>query len=149
MSTFPAYTVSTFRRDVRNGPHAWPGGYPLYFLCSDGDALCFGCAYEKRGNIIRAVHGGYSDGWRVVACDVNWEDNECTCAHCGEKIDPAYPCVWTVTIGNVGTVYDGNEDGARQCYDEYASGAHYHGRADGETMTLCDGDGETILETVL
>ena len=149
MSAFSTYTVSMFRRDVRNGPNAWPGGYPLYFLCSDGGALCFGCAYKERGSILQSIHHGYSDGWRVVACDVNWEDNELYCDHCSEKIDPAYPCAWSVTITNVGRVYEGNEDGARQCYDEYVSGAHYHGRADGETMTLCDGDGCPVLETVL
>lgn len=84
------YTVSRFRADVRNGAYAWPGGYPLYFLCSDGGTLCFPCAYKERGSIIRAIHGRWSDGWRVVACDANWEDPDMYCAHCSDRIESAY-----------------------------------------------------------
>jgi hypothetical protein len=32
-------SVSDYRKAVRNGPYAWPGGYPLFFVTSDGAAL--------------------------------------------------------------------------------------------------------------
>ena len=25
-------SISDFRRAIHNGPYAWPGGYPLYFI---------------------------------------------------------------------------------------------------------------------
>ena len=31
------------------------------------------------------------DGWRPIALEVNWEDNELYCAHTNRKIECAYP----------------------------------------------------------
>lgn len=83
-------TISDFRCAMRNGPYAWPGGYPRYFVCADGEALSFKAARAERRNILQAL--AYNDtrsGWFVVGVDVNWED-ELVCAHSGERIDPAY-----------------------------------------------------------
>jgi len=32
-------TVKDFGEALRNGPYAWPGGYPLFFITADGGAL--------------------------------------------------------------------------------------------------------------
>ena len=40
-------TLSDFRAAMRNGPYAWPGGYPLYFITSDGAALSFDAVKEN------------------------------------------------------------------------------------------------------
>ncbi len=84
-----AYTISDFRRDIRR-PYAWPGGYPMFFLTSDGEALSFAAAKSQRRNVLAAIAGGYSDGWRVVGVGVNWEAADLTCAHTGEAIESAY-----------------------------------------------------------
>lgn len=84
-------TISDFRRAMRNGPRTWPGGYPLYFVCADGEALSFKAAREERRNILQAL--AYNDtrsGWFVVGVDVNLEDGELVCAHSGERIQSAY-----------------------------------------------------------
>ena len=83
------YTISDFRRDIRQ-PYAWPGGYPMFFLTSDGEALSFAAAKSQRRNVLEAIAGGYRDGWRVVGVDVNWEDADLMCAHTGEAIESAY-----------------------------------------------------------
>jgi hypothetical protein len=78
------------RATLRAGGFAWPGGYPLYFITSDGAALSFEsvraefrqCAYSIRHNL--------RDGWRIVACAVNYEDSELTCEHSGAPIQSAY-----------------------------------------------------------
>lgn len=31
-----------------------------------------------------------STGWRIVAQDVNWEDQDMICVHCNKKIESAY-----------------------------------------------------------
>jgi hypothetical protein len=83
--------ISDFRRAMRNGPYVWPGGYPLYFVCADGEALSFKAAREERRNILQALSwNDNSSGWRVVGVDVNWEDAELVCAHSGERIQSAY-----------------------------------------------------------
>ena len=83
-------TTRDLRAAVRYGPHAWPGGYPQYALCSDGESLCFGCLRLEYRNILWAVKHQDRSGWRVDAIDVNWEDGELYCSHCGDRIPSAY-----------------------------------------------------------
>ena len=83
-------SISDFRRAVRNGPYAWPGGYPVYFITSDGEALSFKAVRENRREILEAIRDRDNSGWRVVGMDVNWEDGELTCAHTNERIESAY-----------------------------------------------------------
>jgi hypothetical protein len=84
-----SYTISQFRKDVRT-PYAWPGGYPTYFITSDGCALSIAAAKANRRAILEAIHDHLNDGWRVEAMDINWEDNDLYCDDSGEKIESAY-----------------------------------------------------------
>jgi hypothetical protein len=83
-------TVAEFKATLRAGPAAWPGGYPLYFITSDGAALSFESARAEFRLIADSIQGGHSDGWRVVACDINFEDSTLVCDHSGERIESAY-----------------------------------------------------------
>ena len=83
-------SISDFRRAIHNGPYAWPGGYPLYFITYDGAALSFKAARQERRAILESIRDRSNDGWRVVGMDVNWEDAELTCDHTGEPIESAY-----------------------------------------------------------
>jgi len=83
-------TISDFRRAVRNGPYAWPGGYPFYFITSDGAVLSFMAAKKERRNILEAIRDKDHSGWRVIAVDINWEDPELYCDHTGKRIESAY-----------------------------------------------------------
>lgn len=78
------------RATLRAGAHAWPGRYPLYFIASDGAALSFDTVRAEYAQCARAIRDNLRDGWRVVACDVNWEDPDLTCEHSGARIDSAY-----------------------------------------------------------
>jgi hypothetical protein len=78
------------RATLRAGAFAWPGGYQMFLLTSDGGALCFTCAERELRQITRAIRGRLSDGWRVTGCDVNWEDASLTCDHCNACIPSAY-----------------------------------------------------------
>jgi hypothetical protein len=79
-----------FNKALEHGPYAWPGGYPCYFICSDGGALSFQAAQENAGLIRDAIIAGDNSGWRVVAMDVNWEDPALYCDHSGARIQSAY-----------------------------------------------------------
>ena len=83
-------SISDFRTVVRNGPYAWPGGYPCYFVTSDGAVLSFKAAKQERRNILEAIRDQDRSGWRVVAVDINWEDPDLFCDHTGERIESAY-----------------------------------------------------------
>jgi hypothetical protein len=83
-------TISDFRAAMRHGPWAWPGGYPCYFITSDGAALSFKSARQERRNILEAIRDQDNSGWRIVAMDVNWEDAELYCDHTNERIESAY-----------------------------------------------------------
>lgn len=83
-------SISDFRKAIRSGPYAWPGGYPLYFITSDGGALAFTTASTERRCILEALRDQDNSGWRVIGMDVNWEDEQLTCDHTGERIESAY-----------------------------------------------------------
>lgn len=84
-------TTKELKQALRNGPYAWPGGYPLYFICSDGEALSFDSVIKEYKQVLRDVKNKENNyGWRVIACDVNWEDDNLFCAHSGKRIEPAY-----------------------------------------------------------
>lgn len=75
--------------------YAWPGGYPLYFVCEDDGVLCPNCVSENRSLInraaIRQCELSCDDTqWRVVATDVNYEDTSLYCDNCRKRIESAY-----------------------------------------------------------
>ena len=83
-------SVADFKATLRAGPYAWPGGYPLFFITSDGGALSFESARECAYEIMHSMRHDIDDGWRVVACEANWEDTDLYCDHSGKPIESAY-----------------------------------------------------------
>ena len=67
---------------------AWPGGYPLYYLCEDGGVLCSKCVNKEIE--LTASTDGSDPWWKLVAVDVNYEDPRLECEHCGEFCESAY-----------------------------------------------------------
>jgi hypothetical protein len=83
-------TGAELRATLRAGSYAWPGGYPLFLLTDDGASLCFACVLAELPNVLRAIRAKVNDGWRVVGCDVNYEDEDNICSHCNARIPSAY-----------------------------------------------------------
>lgn len=83
-------TPSDFGKALKQGPYAWPGGYPCFFITSDGAALDFDCAKKEARQITDAIRSNAHNGWKVEAVDVNWEDGDLTCDHCSKPIESAY-----------------------------------------------------------
>lgn len=72
---------------------AWPGGYPIVYIMSDGEILCADCANRKNGSIARVENGptdSPSDGWRIEGYQVFYEGSPVSCCHCGAEIESAY-----------------------------------------------------------
>ena len=83
-------TVADLKATLRAGKTASIGCYPLYLITSDGGSLSFESAKQNFKNIVDSIRHDISDGWRVVACDVNYENDELYCDHSGAKIESAY-----------------------------------------------------------
>lgn len=68
--------------------YAWPGGYPLIYLCEDGGVLCPRCANRFDGS--EASESSDDPQWRLVASDVYYEGPVIQCDHCNDDIESAY-----------------------------------------------------------
>jgi len=68
-------------------PYAWPGGYPMFAVTSDGASLCPHCCQTEHSSI-GFTYG--TDGWAIESLDINWEDPSLHCDHCGDRIESAY-----------------------------------------------------------
>jgi len=82
-------TAADVKACLRAGRWAWPGGYPLYFVARDGEALSFDSVRENLASVLTDTSAGRGD-WAVVAVDINYEDSELTCCHSGARIPSAY-----------------------------------------------------------
>lgn len=82
------YTSMDLSAAVAKGPYAWPGGYPYYFITAGGNALSFRAvaqyAESERGKIT------LDEDDKIIAVDINWEDNDLICEQTGSKIESAY-----------------------------------------------------------
>jgi hypothetical protein len=92
-------TTLEFKNALRAGPYAWPGGYPTFFVCDDGEALCCKCAWIEAYEVMRAINArnyaisraqSWKSDWPVVGADINYEDTSLYCANCNEQIESAY-----------------------------------------------------------
>jgi len=67
--------------------YAWPGGYPLFYVTSDGDLICPKCVNDSKN----AFHtDGEKDSWTLAAYDINYEDASLYCDVCCQRIESAY-----------------------------------------------------------
>lgn len=84
------YQLKQFNEDLDGGAYTSLGCYPKYFVTSDGDSLSFESA-KKESKLIRQaiLDEDESGGWRVIACDVNWE-SFLYCCHSNKQIESAY-----------------------------------------------------------
>jgi hypothetical protein len=80
-----------FETALENGRYAWPGGYPLYFIMGDGEAVAFSYIAENASEARAAIANSEKrDEWFPVAVAVNWEDSDLICGATGARIESAY-----------------------------------------------------------
>ncbi len=84
------FTLNDLKAALRNGPYAWPGGYPCFFITHDGEAMSHESVKRNLRQIMQSIHTHENDGWRIVGHDVNWEDPHMVCVHSNERIPSAY-----------------------------------------------------------
>lgn len=84
------YTTKDLKNQLSAGEYAWLGGYPLFFIADDGEALSFEAVRDNLKSVIHSMRHEINDSWRVIGCDVNWEDPSLFCAHTNKRIESAY-----------------------------------------------------------
>lgn len=84
-----AQELAAAKRFVR-APYAWPGGYPLVAITSDGATLCHACIRAEWRQVCAESLQDTNCGFRIRAIDVNWEDTSLTCDHCSGIMPSAY-----------------------------------------------------------
>lgn len=83
-------TISQYRKHMRN-PYAWPGGYEIRPVMTDGAVLCRACLITERRNILEALADpSYRTGWEIACFDVLWEGSSELCGHCSTEIKTEY-----------------------------------------------------------
>lgn len=81
--------IDSVKRAARDR-YAWPGGYPLYILMSDGEPLCTQCARANFRQIARSTRDDVRGDWVAEGADIYWEGPPMQCAHCNTDIESAY-----------------------------------------------------------
>ena len=71
---------------VADERYAWPGGYALFAMCSDGGLLCPACCEENK-NEIEADNDNPRSDWHIVGivtAEILEEPEQCV--HCGREL---------------------------------------------------------------
>jgi hypothetical protein len=84
-------TNKELESEIRGGPYAWPGGYPKYFVMTDGEPMCWSDVAANFKLVLAANKANCGHIWQAANCQVNWEDDSLFCCHCGQRIEAAYP----------------------------------------------------------
>lgn len=78
-------------RIVRRDRYAWPGGYALFVVFSDGGCACANCVCDNWHEISDATRNRDSSGWQVVGFSGLHETDETVfCDQCGIEIGEAH-----------------------------------------------------------
>jgi len=70
--------------DGRLSQYAFPGGYPLYYYDKQHSVLCPACARKSDEDADEL------EGFRPAFVGINYEDADCYCQQCSERIPSAY-----------------------------------------------------------
>jgi hypothetical protein len=68
------------------------GSYPLFAVMGDCETMCPKCVRDNR-TLIEAntlESEGCDRDWALIGIDINYEDEEMLCVHCGNFIPSAY-----------------------------------------------------------
>jgi hypothetical protein len=85
------HNAAELKATLRAGGFAWPGGYPMYFVMADGEAISFKTARANLRELLAAIaNPSPHDSWRVYGCEINYEDGDLYDAHTNERIESAY-----------------------------------------------------------
>jgi hypothetical protein len=92
-------TLAQIESAISN-PFAFPGGYPTYLVMSDYGVICVHCAEKERELIFEATIENGMPEWKPIAQEINYEESDLICDHCGNYIESAYGDNYRADPGN-------------------------------------------------
>jgi hypothetical protein len=79
-------TSKELKNAIRN-KYAWPGGYEIFGIASDGSVICCDCMHKEYRQIAYARMHNLTDGWRIDAITCTAECEDLTiCEHCNRIV---------------------------------------------------------------
>jgi hypothetical protein len=82
-------SLSKLKATLRNGPYAWPGGYPIVLYLEDGEPCTFQAVRDDWRRVVSDMMAGCGQ-FNVVAADIYYEGPALACAMSGQLIESAY-----------------------------------------------------------
>ena len=82
-------TLARIKQALRD-KYAWPGGYPLFFVTGQGEALSLQGAREIWREIIQAHKEHRHCDASIEAIEINWDDPWLYCCVTNQRIESAY-----------------------------------------------------------
>jgi len=75
-------------KTVAREKYAWPGGYALSAITSDGGLICSKCCRDEYRTMYRSTRDECGDGWQVKAliCSADYDGPE-YCSYCSNEIE--------------------------------------------------------------
>lgn len=86
---FELKTLHAAKSFARN-PYAWPGAYPMVAITADGGCLCSNCVKKEWRLVCAETFENTNCGFRIAGIDVNYENPDLYCDHCGAHMQPAH-----------------------------------------------------------
>lgn len=75
-------------RHVARHEYAWPGGYQMAVVTTDGGLLCPDCVKAEWFNIADSARRNLADGWQPAATTLIYEGEETEyCSHCDRQMN--------------------------------------------------------------
>ena len=81
--TTPTIDVRRLKEAVRTG-YAWPGGYELVYVTTDGALLCGACVRSNWLEVLCGTKRRDGSGWGIAAITMEAVSPECTREMAGE-----------------------------------------------------------------
>ncbi len=81
-------TIAQVKETIR-APYAWPGGYRILFLMSDGETILPGTACKNFREVVQDMNDGCGD-WQIAGSYIYNEGGPIFDAHTNEQIDSEY-----------------------------------------------------------
>lgn len=79
--------IAELKASLRNGKYAWPGGYTVFYLCYDGEPLCFDCVKKEIRKVFYSMMHEVYDGWHIYGADLrDHYGDPIICDHCGHEV---------------------------------------------------------------
>lgn len=82
-------TTKELKELVRH-PYAFPGGYQLFALTSDGELMCVNCVKKNFKLCLRATKANDRYSWCIDTITIVWEGPNVFCCNCNKEFETEY-----------------------------------------------------------